>query len=369
MCVSYLQDCHLPAEPEHFSRLRFSLCRVRHRRSGDAPSWRHLSKPRCSSCSSSFLGNLHVAARSIPARHRDDPSTPFHRDHADLRQSRRHGSAPDCPTLAGGAAMLVQSVESYLAVRRTCGFELKSQGSLLRSFAIFSDAKAKHYVCSETAIEWAGLVPSIPQRARRLGEVTRFARYVHAENQLHELPPAVFGSEKRLRPVPYILSKDDVRRLVQAASQSGYRTLRRRTYSTLFALLACTGLRVSEAIRLRFDDVTPDGLMIRCSKFRKSRLVPLHETAQAGLERYLTQRRPYAPYDDHVFVSIRRNRLLLKDVERAFRTAASTVGLLRGPDRPRGDVPAAVEFGRVAAAPVNTLRQQTHRCQEISVCF
>ena len=75
--------------------------------------------------------------------------------------------------------------------------------------------------------------------------------------------------------------------------------------------------------------------MIRCSKFRKSRLVPLHETAQAGLERYLTQRRPYAPYDDHVFVSIRRNRLLLKDVERAFRTAASTVGLLRGPDRPR----------------------------------
>ena len=35
----------------------------------------------------------------------------------------------------------------------------------------------------------------------------------------------------------------------------------------------------------------------------------------------------------------------------------------------KGDVPAAVEFGRVAAAPVNTLRQQPHRCQEISVCF
>ena len=39
------------------------------------------------------------------------------------------------------------------------------------------------------------------------------------------------------------------------------------------------------------------------------------------------------------------------------------------PDAFVGDVPAAVEFGRVAAAPVNTLRQQTHRCQEISVCF
>ena len=63
--------------------------------------------------------------------------------------------------------------------------------------------------------------------------------------------------------------------------------MRRQTYSTLFALLACTGLRVGEAIRLRYDDITPDGLVIRATKFRKSRLVPLHDTARAGLERYL----------------------------------------------------------------------------------
>jgi integrase len=92
---------------------------------------------------------------------------------------------------------------------------------------------------------------------------------------------------------------------------------------------------VSEAIRLRFEDVTPDGLVIRDSKFRKSRLVPLHETAQAGLERYLTHRRPYAPFDDHVFVSLRRKPLLLGDVETAFRTAARNIGLLREPGRPR----------------------------------
>ena len=55
--------------------------------------------------------------------------------------------------------------------------------------------------------------------------------------------------------------------------------------------MACTGLRVSEAIKLHFDDVTTDGLMIRGTKFRKSRLVPLHETARVGLERYLNLRR------------------------------------------------------------------------------
>ena len=231
--------------------------------------------------------------------------------------------------------MLAQAVESYLAVRRACGFDLKSQGSLLRSFVIFSDARGKHHVCPETAIEWAGLARSVHQRARRLGQVIRFTQYVRAEDPSHQLPQAVLGSERRPRPIPYIFSQDDIQRLIQAASQTGYRSLRRQTYSTLFALLACTGLRVSEAIRLRFEDITPDGLVIRCSKFRKSRLVPLHETAKAGIERYLERRRPYAPFDDHIFVSLRRKPLLLGDVETAFQTAVDKIGLPRGPGLPR----------------------------------
>ena len=231
--------------------------------------------------------------------------------------------------------MLTQSVESYLAVRRACGFQLKSECGLLRSFAVFSESRGKHHVCSETAIEWAGLAKSVFQRARRLGQVIRFTRYIRAEDQSHELPPAFFGSENRPRPIPYIFSQEDIQRLIQAASQSGRRSLRRQTYSTLFALLACTGLRVSEAIRLRFDDITSEGLIIRGTKFCKSRLVPLHETAQTGLERYINQRHSYAPFDDHVFVSLRRKPLLIGDVETAFRTAVDKIGLKRGPGLPR----------------------------------
>jgi integrase len=231
--------------------------------------------------------------------------------------------------------MLAQAVESYLAVRHAAGFAFKSEGSCLRSFAMFSEASGQHYVCSHIAIKWAGLARSVSQRARRLGVVIRFARYIRAEDEGHELPAAVFGREKLPRPVPYILSQDTIRQLVQATSRSGYRTLRRETYSTLFALLACTGLRVSEAIRLRFEDIVPDGLVIQSSKFRKSRLVPLHETARAGLERYLERRRPYAPFDDHVFISLRRKPLLLADVETAFRTALSQIGLPRGAGRSR----------------------------------
>lgn len=231
--------------------------------------------------------------------------------------------------------MLIKAVESYLLMRRACGFALKSEGNCLRSFAAFSDARGKHYVCRETAVEWAGLARSIHQRARRVGDVIRFARYARVEDPRHEMPAAVFGSEKGPRPVPYILSGEDIQRLVQAAFQLGDRSLRRHTYGTLFALLACTGLRVSEAIRLCYEDIGPDGLMIRGTKFRKSRLVPLHESAQAGLERYLERRRPYAPLDDHVFVSLRRKPLLVKDVETAFHTSVKAIGLPRSPMRPR----------------------------------
>jgi integrase/recombinase XerD len=228
--------------------------------------------------------------------------------------------------------VLAAAVDAYVAVRRAAGFTFRSEARQLVSFAAFSAGRTESHVRASLAIEWAGLARSMPQRARRLGHVIRLARYLRAEDRDHEVPPAVFGAEKRSRPTPYILTPDQIRQLVVAASRSGYRTLRRDTYSTFFALLAATGLRASEAIHLRLDDITPDGLVIRCSKFRKSRLVPLHETARAGLERYLQRRLAYAPAEPHVFVSLRRKPLLLHDVEVAFRTAARATGL---PDSPR----------------------------------
>lgn len=231
--------------------------------------------------------------------------------------------------------MIGVAVASYVALRRATGYAFRSEGALLKSFATFAERRGEAFVRTPIVIEWAGLARSLHQRARRLGQVIRFAKHVRAEDARHEIPPAIFGAEKRSRPTPYILSPDQIRRLIHAASQSGYRTLRRQTYSTLFALLASTGLRVSEAIHLRLTDLTPDGLVIRDTKFRKSRLVPLHPTARAGLERYLQHRRAYAPADDHVFVSLRRKPLLLHDVEVAFQTAARASGLPDGAPRAR----------------------------------
>lgn len=228
--------------------------------------------------------------------------------------------------------MLTEAVESYLAVRRSLGFKLRDAGLMLESFARYSSGRGKDYICAVTALAWAGLASSVPQRARRLGVVIRFARYIRVEDPRNEIPPQdVFGKDSRTRPIPYILSTDQIVRLVEAASRLGRPiAFRRHTYGTLFGLLACTGLRVSEAIRLRFEDVTPDGLVISSSKFGKSRLVPLHETAKAEVERYLSRRRRVVCADDHVFVSLRKRPLLITDVETAFRNVLHSIGLPPG---------------------------------------
>ncbi|MFZ0017078.1 MAG: tyrosine-type recombinase/integrase, partial [Acetobacteraceae bacterium] len=95
-----------------------------------------------------------------------------------------------------------------------------------------------------------------------------------------------------------IYSAAEIHHLIEAALRLRPKGgLRSRTYATLIALLSATGLRISEALKLTVADVTRDGLLIRETKFRKTRLVPLHDTAVAGLQRYLARRRPCSETD------------------------------------------------------------------------
>ena len=111
---------------------------------------------------------------------------------------------------------------------------------------------------------------------------------------------------------------------------SPHGSLRPWTYATLFSLLAVTGLRISEALNLRLDAVTSDGLVIRETKFRKSRLVPLHPSATAGLARYLDRRRSLAT-DDYVFVSLRGTGIQYPVVVTTFLRLVRGMGIHPGP--------------------------------------
>jgi len=164
----------------------------------------------------------------------------------------------------------------------------------------------------------------------------RFARFAHAEDSGHQIPPdnVFYGRLNRRR--PYIFSDEEVKQLILYATRLGpLGSLRPHTYSTLFGLLASTGMRISEALSLRFQDVTAQGLVIRETKFRKSRLVWLHETVAAVLQQYLLHRRKCASGSDHLFVSCRGGKLGYTIVAETFQEVLKAAGVQARPGGPK----------------------------------
>jgi integrase len=235
--------------------------------------------------------------------------------------------------MAGGDTMLIKTVESYLRLRRAAGFDLEHDGRVLQNFSRFAVNRGEKYTNAKTAMEWAKLAASPGERSRRLKAIIRFARYAKAEDDRHEVPPdGVFGYHKKRR-VPFIFSPTDICKIIEQAMRLGpLGSLRPHVFAALFALLSATGMRVSEALALRINDITSDGLIIRKTKFRKSRLLPLHPTAAMGLERYLVRRRQVARGDDHLFVSGRGYGFCYETVRSVFHkiVCAAGIGVIKG---------------------------------------
>jgi integrase/recombinase XerD len=222
---------------------------------------------------------------------------------------------------------MLKAIEHYLALRRATGFAMLNAEYLLKSFAAFATERGQTHVHTQTAIDWASRGPSVAQRDARLKAVCRFVRHVRVEDARHELPPVNHFGARKTRRSPHIYSASEIDRLIEAALRLRPKGgLRSRTYATLIALLSVTGLRISEALKLTVADVTRDGLLIRETKFRKTRLAPLHDTAVAGLERYLAHRRPRSEADP-IFVDARGLPLRYLAVKETFDRLIGRAGI------------------------------------------
>jgi integrase len=223
---------------------------------------------------------------------------------------------------------MITAIETYLAMRRAAGFSLSNTEYLLRSFASFATNQRQTHIRTATAIQWASQARSVAQRHVRYQTVGLLAQYLCVEDSRHESPPTNYFGYRKVRRVPHIYSRDEIESLVLAAHRlPSFNSLRRKTYATLISLLAATGLRVSEALHLLVSDITPDGLLIRKTKFQKTRLVPLHDTAGTGLAHYLTHRQEMRSSDDHVFVSDDGQPLVYWKVHSVFRTLLKSAGI------------------------------------------
>ena len=181
--------------------------------------------------------------------------------------------------------------EEYLAMRRVLGFRLTTQGRHLISFVAFCEERSADHVTADLAVQWATQVTrgsgNEVYQARRLDVVRIFARHLQALDPATEVPPEDVLARRYLRIQPYLYSLQEIAALMTAADALRP-ALRAATWRTLIGLLAVTGMRQGEACRLLCDDADLETgtLVIRDSKFGKSRLVFLHPTAVAALRSY-----------------------------------------------------------------------------------
>ena len=224
------------------------------------------------------------------------------------------------------------ALADYLRLRRALGYKLVRTAKLLAQFTTYLDAIEADTLTVRVALAWATLPVAGGPRwlAMRLSVVRGFAAYLHAIDPANELVPTDLLPDRGRRATPYLYADADIVALMAAAAT--LRTPHRAaTYATLLGLLAVSGLRVGEAIRLdRAELDTTEGLVtIRNSKFDKSRLVPLHPTTVAALRRYL--RRPDRPRPAlptaALFVSDAGTRLLYCNVNWTFLKLVGRAGL------------------------------------------
>lgn len=230
--------------------------------------------------------------------------------------------------------MLSDSMHSYLSLRRAAGFKLDTVEKYLQSYVKFATSRGETHVVGKSVIDWAAKASSEDSRAQRLEHLIRFARFVHTEDPRHEIPSDLVFCKRRHRRTPWLLTDQELARLLREAETLGPAgSLRPHTYRTIFGLLASTGLRISEVLSLRCDDITPDGLVIRETKFKKSRLIPLHESVAQALDCYLARRLRRTNIDPHLFVSHRGGERLHYDiVATTFRKVLIAVGISARPD-------------------------------------
>ena len=226
-------------------------------------------------------------------------------------------------------APMLARVQAYLRQRRSLGYALRVEGELLLGFARFADCCGHQGPpTNRLSLRWATLPSSGTRlyKARRLEIVRTFAKHLTATEPLTEVPPRhVLGPSHRRNP-PHIYTAEQVQSLMARAGRlSG--ELRPQTFLTLVGLIASTGLRISEALKLRVADVDLDHgvLTIRESKFRLTRLVPLHSSTVAALKSYDTRRRRLWPHSPHFLVSERGTALSGSTVHQTFRRLAGSI--------------------------------------------
>jgi integrase len=222
----------------------------------------------------------------------------------------------------------------YIAARRALGTRLQEPAQTLRHFIKFLARNRSVHITTSLALEWSQQSKNVQRAtwARKLSMVRQFAGWVHAIDPRHQIPPPRLLGVRHRRNPPHIYSDEEIAALmVQAAKLDSDKGMKSLNLETIIGLLAATGLRPGEAFALQNEDVDLQAgiLMIRESKFGKSRQVPIHPSTVMALKQYVRRRDQMFchPGESGFFLSDHGTALDAKTVRRWFCQISRNCGL------------------------------------------
>jgi integrase/recombinase XerD len=226
---------------------------------------------------------------------------------------------------------LREIAEDYLRMRRALGYKLTISGWHLEKFVSYLEQTGATTVTVENAVAWATSAGADRSYwAGRLSVVRQFAHHLQTLDPACEVPPAQLLPYRSPRAIPYLYEPEEITALMRAASVLEPPLLA-ANYQTLIGLLAVSGLRLGEAIRLDRDDVDVRHRLLRIidSKFGKSREVVLHDSTMHALSEYgrLRDRRFPQPRCEAFLVSLRGTRLRATCIHPMFARLVRAAGL------------------------------------------
>lgn len=228
---------------------------------------------------------------------------------------------------------LREELARYLNIRRSLGYDLRTAERVLRKFVAFVEQAGSNHITVGLFLRWRDAFGHAQRStwAARLGIVRRFAQWLQCLDTRHEVPPRTLIPSRYHRSPPYIYSPLEIRRLIGVAAQlPSFNGLRGLTYTTVFGLIAVTGLRVGEVTALDVSDVDLETgvLTIRRGKFGKARLLPVSGSTQARLEAYAQERdRLLGVPPTAFFISDNGHRLTDCGVRYNFAVVGQSLGL------------------------------------------
>ncbi|WP_234824743.1 tyrosine-type recombinase/integrase [Sinorhizobium medicae] len=233
---------------------------------------------------------------------------------------------------------LLAEQDRYLSIRRRLGADLSTDERILRRFAAFVDNDGAEYIDTRLIMRWLESLPSASAgtRGARFRVARQFAAWLHGTDPRHEVPPQglVPGHVQRVH--PHIYSDAEIIAIIEhARSLPSVYGMRGLTCSTLFGLIAVTGLRINEALRLDQTDLDIETgvLRVRFGKLGKERLLPLDPTVAQKLESYGRERdRLLGRRSEALFVACKGHRLGDCGARYNFALVCQQIGL-----RPRQD--------------------------------